>query len=471
MLRASLSSAFAVGVSSRLVVQALAMAQIMIASRFIGLAEFGSYALVWACTVILSTFLFTGYYQSFLRSDAPDEDRSTIFGVMLAMAVVSSLILLVAGISVGERQSLVAEIFLALSLLPIIQAFFAWNEAHLLRDARMRAISLIGTASEAMATVVLILGLYDGLGPMALVAARYAAAGLSVTISTMLVRRFPRPAFKREVLGKGRSTAISMWISTGAVMLGNYGVDLILGIFLNPSQVGTYRGGARISQTAADLVQQPLTVLTWSRFSRLAAEKHARLIALAWRVNMSFGACLAWPLMLCVGLLSKELVTVFLDETWLPTASIIAILSIVRAIRILTSQLEPTLTSFDRQGLQLTLRLAGVALTFLAVLTFGRSSAEMAATAQVYSSAVLALVSLEFMRRVLKITPGKLIQTFVPGLLLSGVCGVFVIATEPLRLALAPAPGLFLTLAGLVAVWVGAVALAIWKGFLRLPTP
>lgn len=447
------------------------MAQIMIASRFIGLAEFGSYALAWACTVILSAFLFTGYYQSFLRSDAPDEDRSTIFGVMLVIAVIASLVLLVAGILIGDGQSLVAEIFLALSLLPIIQAFHAWNEAHLLREARMRAISLIATASEAMATIVLILGLYYGMGPMALVAARYAAVGLNVTISTILVKRIPRLSFKRQVLDKGRNTAISMWVSTGAVLLGNYGIDLILGIFLNPSQVGTYRGGARISQTASDLVHQPLTVLTWSRFSRLVAKKHARLIALAWRVNMSFGTCVAWPLMLCVALLSKELVTVFLDETWLPTAAIITILSLVRAIRILTSQLEPTLTSFDRQGLQLTLRLTSVVLTFLAVLTFGRDSAEMAATVQVYSSIVLTIVSLEFMRRVLKITPGKLIQTFVPALLLSGVCGAFVIATEPIRLALAPAPGLFLTLAGLVAVWASAVALALWKGFLRLPTP
>ena len=471
MLRASLTSAIAVGVSSRLVVQALAMAQIMIASRFIGLAEFGAYALVWACTVIFSALLFTGYYQAFLRSDAPDEDRPTIFGVMLAMAVIASLILFVAGVSFGEGQSLVAEISLALSLLPIIQAFYAWNEAHLLREARMSTISLIGAASEAMATFVLILGLYDDLGPMALVAARYAAVGLNVTISTVLVKRFPRPAFKRKVLSKGRDTAISMWISTGAVMLGNYGIDLILGIFLNPSQVGTYRGGARLSQTASDLVHQPLTVLTWSRFSRLVAEKHARLIALAWRVNMSFGTCVAWPLMLCVALLSKELVTVFLDETWLPTAAIISILSLVRAIRILTSQLEPTLTSFDRQGLQLTLRLSGVALTFVAVLAFGRSSAEMAATVQIYSSIILTLVSLEFMRRILNITPGKLVQTFVPGLLLSAVCGGFVIATEPIRSALAPAPGLFLTLAGLVAVWVSAMALALWKGFLRLPTP
>ncbi|WP_137700409.1 oligosaccharide flippase family protein [Marimonas lutisalis] len=454
---------------SRLVVQLFALAQIMMASRFIGLAEFGSYALAWACVAIFSAFVFTGYYQAFLRSEHPDEDRHTTFGMMLAFALVASLVLLAAGMSIGE--GLVARIFLSFALLPIIEAVYAWNEVHLLRETRMRTISLIGAASEALATLVLALGLFEGLGPMALVAARYAATGLNLTISTFLVRRFPRPSFDRAVLRKGRRTAIPLWISTGAAMLANYGIDLILGIFLNPSQVGTYRGGARISQTAADLVQQPLTVLTWSRFSRLAAEQRGRLITLAWRVNMSFGTSVAWPLMLCVALLSKELVTVILDDAWLPTAAIISILSLVRAIRILTSQLEPTLTSLDRQGLQLAIRLFGLTFTFLAILVFGRSSAESTAIVQVYTSVIVALISLELTRQVLNISPGDLFRTFLPGLLLSGLCGGFVMATEPLRVALAPASGLFLTLVGLLVVWSGAVALSLWKGFLRWPTP
>ncbi|MGD9665254.1 MAG: oligosaccharide flippase family protein [Novosphingobium sp.] len=471
MLRATLTSAFAVGVTCRLTVQALALLQIMMASRFIGLAEFGSYALAWACTAIFSAFLFSGYYQAFLRSETPDEDRHTIFGVMFGLAMVASLVLLSAGILIGEGKSLVARMFMTLALLPIFEAVYAWNEAHLMREARMRTISLTGVASEAIATLVLVLGLYENLGPVALVAARYAAVGVNVTISTLMVQICPRPAFAREVLRGGRNTAISLWVSTGAAMLANYGIDLILGIFLNPTNVGTYRGGARISQTAADAVQQPLTYLTWSRFSRLVAERRRYLITLAWRVNMSFGTAVAWPLMLCVALLSKELVTVILDDAWLPTASIIAILSLMRAIRILSSLLEPALTSFDKQGLQLVIRLSSLGFTFLAILAFGRNSAEAAATVQVYTSVFFALISLELTRRVLNISPGNLLRTFVPGLLLSGLCGGFIMATEPLRLALDPAPGLFLTLIGLLLVWGGAVVLSLWKGVLRWPTP
>ena len=470
MLRATLTSAFAIGVTSRLLVQVFALVQIMMASRYIGLEEFGSYALAWAGAAIFCAFIFTGYYQAFLRSETPDRDRNTIFGAMFAFALVASLVLLVSGLMAGS-QPLMSRMLLALAALPLFEAVNAWNEVHLLRQARVRTISLIGALTEAAATAVLALCLVEGFGAMALVAARYTAVGMNVVLSAFFVRRIPRPAFDLAVLREGRQIAVPLWISTGAAMLANYGIDLVLGIFLNPSHVGAYRGGARISQTAADLVQQPLTVLTWSRFSRLAAEKRRDLIPAAWRVNMAFGTAAAWPLMLCVALLSNELVTVILDETWLPAATIIAVLSLVRAIRILTSQLEPSLTSFDRQGLQLRIRLSGLTITFLAILAFGRDSAHAAAIVQVYASALIAVVSLEAMRRVLSISPGDLLRTFLPGLLLSGLCGGIVMAMEPLRLSLSPASGLVFTLVGVFAVWSVAVAIGLRRGILHWPTP
>lgn len=216
-----------------------------------------------------------------------------------------------------------------------------------MREGRIRTISVNSAVSEAAATIVLAIRLFGGLGPMSLVMARYTASVVKMSFSAIFVRRFPVPSFDLSVLRRGKRTALPLWMSTGAAMLTNYGVDLILGVFLNPSQVGAYRGGARISQTAGDLVQQPLMILTWSHFSRILGDNRQSLIVSAWRTNMSLGTAVAWPLILCVALLSEELVSVILDVSWLPAAAIVSILSVVRAIRILTSLLEPTLTSFE----------------------------------------------------------------------------------------------------------------------------
>lgn len=471
MLRDNLTSAFAVGLASRLFVQLFALVQIMLASRFLGLAEFGSYALAWACAAIFTAFIFTGYFQAFLRSQKPDEDRNTIFGAMFAVGITALFLLLLAGALIGDHQPLTSHFFIAIAALPLIDSVSAWNEVHLMRKGRIRTISVNSAVSEAAATIVLTIGLLGGLGPMSLVMARYTASVVNVSFSAIFVRRFPVPSFDLSVLRRGKRTALPLWMSTGAAMLTNYGVDLILGVFLNPSQVGAYRGGARISQTAGDLVQQPLMILTWSHFSRILGDNRQSLIASAWRTNMSLGTAVAWPLMLCVALLSEELVSVILDVSWLPAAVIVSILSIVRAIRILTSLLEPTLTSFDRQYLQLKIRVFGLAMTFLAILLFGRHSAEQAAMVQVYTATVVAIISLVVMRRILNINIRDLFYTFLPAILLSGACGLFVLITEPIRTSTEPTTGLIITLLGLLLLWGGAASVALSKQILRWPSP
>lgn len=467
----TLASAFVVGITSRLLIQLFALVQIMMASRFFGLAEFGAYALAWACAMIFAAFMYTGYYQALLRSRTPDEDRNTVFTVMLATGALAGLVLLATGTLIVEYQSLTSQICLAFAVLPLLDAVVAWNDVHLLRAARVRTASLINAAAEALATLVLLLALREGLGAMSLVLGRYTAVSLQLVLTSSVVRRLPGLALNPEVLRRGWPTAVPLWASTGAGMLTNYGIDLILGAFLNPSQVGAYRGGARISQTAADLIQQPLTMLTWSRFSRLDKTGRRHRIRHYWRVNMSFAATAAWPVMLSVALMAEEIVTVVLDESWLPAAAVIGILSLMRAVRILSMHLEPTLVSFDRQYQLLKIRLFGLSLLMAAMFLYGRSGAVEAAYAQLFTVIFMAGVTLTTASAILKISPRDMLRTFLPGLAVSLLCGGFILATEPFRSEAGPAAGLFLTLLGVAILWCCAVALALAKRMLRWPTP
>jgi O-antigen/teichoic acid export membrane protein len=467
----TLTSAFVVGMGSRLVIQLFALAQIMMASRHFGLADFGAYALAWACAMIFASFMYTGYYQALLRSKTPDQDRNTVFTVMLAIGTLAGLVLLATGTLIVEYQSLTSQICLAFAVLPLLDAVVAWNDVHLLRAARVRTSSLINAAAEAMATLVLLIALRQGMGAMSLVLGRYTAVSLQLILTSTAVRRLPGLALRPDVLRQGWPTAVPLWASTGAGMLTNYGIDLILGAFLNPSQVGAYRGGARISQTAADLIQQPLTMLTWSRFSRLDKTGRRHRIRHFWRVNMSFAAAAAWPVMLCVALMAEEIVTVVLDESWLPAAAVIGILSLMRAIRILSMHLEPTLVNFDRQYLLLKIRLFGLALLMAAMFLYGRFGAVEAAYAQLFTVAVMAGISLATAGRILSIRSGDMLRTFLPGLAVSAACGVFVVLTGSWRAAADPAAGLFLTLSGVALIWCLAVWLAVLKRMLSWPTP
>lgn len=465
----ALTSAFSMAILSRVVVQLSALVQIMVASRYFGLSEFGAYALAWACTVIFKTFIYTGYYQALLRSKAPKEDGPVIFGVMCLIAVVSACFSLIVGMLLRDTQPLAAQMFVALAFLPLIDALVAWNEVTLLRQRRMRTTTTTVALAEIGATLALVIVLMQGMGPLALVVARYVGVTLHAVVSTAVVRSWPGLALRTQVLARYWHTAFPLWVGAGAGMLTNYGADLVLGGYLSPQEVGAYRGGARISLTAADLVQQPLTMLSWSRFSRLTSSGRRRGLAQVWRVNLSFGAAVAWPVLTCVALLSTQIVTVVFDETWLPAADVILILCPVFAIRLMSSQLEPTLTSVERGYLQLRIRLFGLGLLILGLLLFGRYGAEAAALTQLATASVIAMIALWATKSVLSLTWGQIFRTFLPGAGLSLLCAGLVMLTEPMREALAPDWGLLLTVLLVACLWACATAAAVRRRLLRLP--
>ena len=474
-----LTSPYAIGVASRFLVQIVAFVQVMIASRYLGLAEFGIYALAWAATVIANSFVYTGFYQALLRSPDIGRDRDTLFWAILAVGLAGGAV--IGGIGFGIywnfgafTGSVSATTALALCLLapiPILRAPAAWNESQLIQEQRVRSASSHVVASELCAALVGWLCLRAGYGVLSLIAARYAAVAVELTITTLLIRRVPKLRVDRMTLAQARKTAVPLWGTTAMGMFSNYGADLILGVFLNPAAVGAYRGGARISQTVSDLVLQPLTMLSWSSFTQLEKQGAQQGMRDVWVQNMGFGAVLLWPILACVALLAPELVSVVFDETWLPAAPIVAILCLARAIRFLSVLLEPALICNHQGQRQLRIRFIGAVLLLACLLGFGRYSGAAAAYAHVATSVVVAALSLIAMMGLLQITMRDLARALLPAGAIGGVCVAVVFTSQGWRDAGDPGFGLALTVAALVAVWLVLVGLALRARLLNLPRP
>lgn len=470
MLKA-LTSAYAVGVSSRLVMQIIAFVQVMIASRFLDLTQFGIYALAWAAAVIANSFVYTGFYQALLRSPQIDRDRDTIFWVMCAIGGAGTAVIAAIGWIAGAGQGGTALALVMLAPIPLLRVPVAWNEAQLIRAQRVRVASAHVALAEACALCVVWYGLRAGYGVEALIAARYTATSVELLVTTALMRRRPRFAANRTALRDTARTALPLWATSAMGMFTNYGADLILGAFLNPAAVGAYRGGSRIAQTVTDLIMQPLVMLSWSRFTQLEKQDRSAEMRTAWLDNMRFGAAAMWPILVCVALLSADIVLVVFDETWLPAAPIIAILCTARAIRFLTSLLEPTMICNHQAAWQLRIRFTAVVILLVCLLGFGRFSGEAAAFSHVFTGVIVAALSVHAMLSVLQIRLGTALAAFAPGAVLAAICAGFVIATTGWRAAQSPAMGLFATVGTLVVIWVLLVVLSLRRGILILPRP
>lgn len=465
------TSPFSVGVMSRLSGQVLAFVTVMIASRFLDLTEFGVYVLAWAAAVIANSFVFTGFYQAFLRSSDPDRDCDTIFWLIFLVGAIGALIIGSIGLLLGGMATQEGQAFCLLAPLPMLMAPVAWNEAQLVAAKRVRSASSYIILSESCALIVAYLGLKAGYGLLSLIAARYAMAIVSIAVTTTLVGKMPKFRMSNKTLQECRTTVPPLWGTTAMGMFSNYGTDLVLGAFLNPIAVGAYRGGSRISVTIFDLVMQPILLLSWSRFTRLEKENRMDLVKSSWRDNMALAAAMIWPVMCSVSLLAPELVSVVFDETWLPAAPIVIWLSAARSVGFLSALLEPTMICSGKPRVQLRVRFIGFVLLMVTLLAFGRFSAEAAGAAHLVTSIVVGVLAISATVTVLGLTRRELIETFLPGLFLAGTCGVVIVATTQMRADMAQAAGLFATIGLVVVVWLVAMIAGFKRKVVALPKP
>lgn len=471
MLR-HLKEPYVVGVASRILGQVISFVAVAVASRYLELEIFGTYALAWAWVVIGNTFVFTGFYQALLRSKDFERDRDTIFWLNAGVGGASALAIVLFAFVAGGPDTVKGLTLLTMAPIPFLIAPQAWWEAQLVREKRVRSASLYVLAAEASALVTVIVMLQMGYQIAALIVPRYVAVLVGLLLTGGLVRRLPRLGFHRAATSDAAKTAVPLWGSSIVHNFQIYGTDIILGAFANPAMVGAYRGGARIAITASDLVLQPLGILTWSRFTGIEKDQDG-IAALreAWTQNMAIAAAILWPLSATVALLARPLVATVLDETWLPAAGVVVILTASRAVVFLGELLEPTLMTTGHGRAQFYIRVFGAAVLLVLLMVFARHGAEPAAWAHLASSVLVATVSLWAMVRILRLKVADFLRTFAPGLVITAATAAVILSLATPLEALGDVVGLVLCLVGVAITWLVLMVIFLRRGSLVLPTP
>ena len=468
----SLTEPYVVGVTSRILGQLISFVAVAVASRYLALEVFGTYALAWAAAVIGNTFVFTGFYQALLRSKDFERDRDTIYWLNTGVGALSTLAIAFFGLVTGGFETAQGTALLAIAPIPLLITPSAWWEAQLVREQRVRSASLYVLVAETCALVATIALLWQGYELAALIAPRYVSIAVGGLLTGGLVRRLPRLGFRRDTTTEAATTALPLWGTTSVHLFQNYGTDIILGAFANATMVGAYRGGARISITASDLVMQPLLILTWSRFTRIEKEDDGiDALKVAWIENMAIAAAILWPLSATVALLAEPLVVTVLDETWLPAAGVVVILTASRAILFLSGLLEPTLMTSGHGRAQFYIRVFGAGSLLALLMILAKHGAEPAAWAHLISSVMVASVGFGMMVRVLGLSLADILRTFAPALVITGATAAVILSSATPFAALGEGLGLIACLATIGIAWVLLMVVFLRRGALVLPKP
>jgi len=381
------------GVLARGLSHASTLLVMLAAARWLEPADFGSYVLGTALVSFGMLFIYAGVYEYLLRADDDALHANTGFSVLLATALVLAF-LLWGGASLAARvfsSPALAWMLKLFAVIPLAGCLSAWREAMFLRDERHVArYNLIVMARDLLSLAIGLAALALGLGLAALVVWRLSPALLGWAAWRWQVPRRPRldlgRARWREVLAYGGGITGSRL----AMFAEANGVDLLLGLLLQPAAVGLYRMASRLVGSLVDLLAQPMAKLAWVQVS-LAARQGQPVQAECARWHRLL-LLLAWPGLAFVGLAAEPLASAVLGPRWVGAAPAITALAAAAIVRSSAFALEPLFAVAGRSLMMMQLRTVAAAFALSGVALAGLGGLAAVAWGQVAAASVGVLI-------------------------------------------------------------------------------
>lgn len=398
-----------IAMAARVSGQFAMVAVTLVATRHLGPADFGVFAIAGALVMLARTMLYTGPFEYLLKAPQGHEVQATATACLAAtLAVACGWTALLAALGLAAplvfRGPGVAAVVLALAPSVLLAALAAHAEAAMLRSGAVRRYYAITVVAEVGAGLAAILLLVAGWGLWALVAQIYVRLALLILALGGLG---PRLAFARPP--QGEIATVLRWSASrfGSVFVGflaNYSGDLVLGVVFSPAASGLYRASNRMVTALADMFVQPAGMLALTTLAAQRARGSGEGDALpglgpgAWLRLTGLFAVLGWPALAVLALFANRLVPLGLGPAWAAAGPVVAVFCAARMAALVTAVASAALVVADRQGRVLAVQTAAAlgtaALTLLAA-PFGAMGAALAATlVAIIAAAVLALAAL-----------------------------------------------------------------------------
>ena len=392
------------GVLARSLSHGATLLVMLLAARVLSPEAFGSYALGTALVAFGMLFIYAGVYEYLLRADDSALHADAAFSVLLALAALLALALW-AGAPLAARcfhSPALVDMLRLFAVIPLAGCLSAWREALFLRDAgNVARYNLIVITRDLLSLGIGLAALALGLGLEALVLWRLSPALLGWAAWRWAMPRPPKLDLDRQrwrgVIAYGGGVTGSRL----AMFAEANGVDLLLGLLLQPAAVGVYRMASRLVGSIVDLLAQPMAKLAWVQVSQ-AARSGQPLQAECSRWHRWL-LLFAWPALALVGLAAEPLTRGLLGPRWIAAAPVISVLALAAMLRSSTFALEPLFATLGQAPRMMQLRVASAALALAGVALAGRWGPTAAAWSQVIAAAVGAALVIGSARRQVKL--------------------------------------------------------------------
>ena len=298
------------------------------AARALSPADFGVFAIVSACAMLLLRLAEAGWPE-FIMSWRGDEVVPRQVLTIACLAGVGSMIagLIVTAIlwMLGSAPDLVllAGLFALWIMLATISAALT---GVLIWQNKLKQSALVYLIGELTGLVVAVAALYAGFGVLALIYGRLAHQIVQLASSLMFCRMRPAARIEGSVWREVRSFCMHILASRVVSNIRMYASTFIIGGFLGPAAVGYFRAAQRLVAAFGEIIGEPTRVLAWGMFKKAQSAEQGSFNKIA-VVFFPVLMALAIPVFLWIAIFSVELTIGLLGAQWAPTAPLIVVLA------------------------------------------------------------------------------------------------------------------------------------------------
>ncbi|WP_394155119.1 oligosaccharide flippase family protein [Loktanella salsilacus] len=339
-----------VTVSERLVSQICQLAVFVLAARLLGPGEFGTFAIVSACAILLLRLAEAGWAPFIMTR--PDQDNTPYQVVMVALLSGSVFAAIgVAGTQVAKIAGLapdLARLSMLFCLWIALATVFTAQKGVLIWRNQITTAALIEITSELVGGAITIVSLFQGAGLFALIYGRLGYQGVALFLSFSVTRRLPTWGIPAKVRQELWAFSFQILSSRMLYNVRLHFITLTLGAFLGPVAVGYFRVAERLVGAAFELVAVPGQLLAWTMLRRArdagpsekAAERIQQQVARHLKVLLAIGT----PLFIWLSVMHSEIVAALLGPEWQPAGVLVAILALCPVLMLPGVLTEPLLS-------------------------------------------------------------------------------------------------------------------------------
>lgn len=323
-------------VIERIAAQASQLIIFIVAARMLGPAEFGVFALVSACAILLLRMSEFGWAQ-YIMSWAGD---TTVPRQVLLIAILCGAIFAAFGVGTGlllpwfGLSAQTAQLVMLFSFWVMLATTSTAQKGIMIWQDKLKSSAASETLGELSGLIVALVCLFSGFGVLSLVFGRLTFQTVHLIISFSATRMTPLFGLKGTHLHEMLTFSGQLFASRMIANIRLYAATFIIGGFLGPAAVGYYRAAERLVGAIAEIVFVPTEVLSWSLFRKARARFDGRLDGFQTQANVFFRIlfALAVPVFIWLTLMGPDLIRVLLGPEWLPALPIVAILALSRAL-------------------------------------------------------------------------------------------------------------------------------------------